>query len=162
MNFEKSLKKYLWRKSFLVKMQPFRNLYFKDHFVVTVSARIFYESRFTTCVYYPLWFLFSERLISPDQLTLIDVSISNYSYLCSSRINDTVWDWNSFFLQFFPTDMDMSLFSKKNKNICIFKSFQFTKQSVFFWFTKTSNKGPSLKLLVLKWNLLKQLKERGS
>ena len=76
MNFVKSLKKYLWRKSFLVKMQPFRNLYFKEHFVVTASARIFYESRFTTCVYYSLWFLFGESLISPDQLTLIGISIS--------------------------------------------------------------------------------------
>ena len=113
MNFAKSLKKYLWRKSFLVKMQPFRNLYFKEHFVVTASARIFYESRFTTCVYYSLWFLFGESLISPDQLTLIGVSISNYSYLCSSRMNDTVREWNSFFLQFLSIDMDMSLFSKK-------------------------------------------------
>ena len=132
MNFAKYFKKYVWRKSFLVKMQPFRSLYFKEHFVVTVSARIFYGSRFTTCVYYSIWFLFGESLISPDQLTLIGVSISNYSYLCSSRMNDTVREWNSFLLQFFSVDMDMSLFSKKNKNIFIFKSFQFTKLSMSF------------------------------
>ena len=150
MNFAKSLKKYLWRKSFLVKMQPFRNLYFKEHFVVTASARIFYESRFTTCVYYSLWFLFGESLISPDQLTLIGVSISNYSYLCSSRMNDTVREWNSFFLQFFSIDM------------LYFRKFSVYKTVNVFYCTKASNKRPSLKLLELKWNLLKRLKEGGS
>ena len=52
----------------------------------------------------------------------------------------------------------MFLFSK-NKNIFIFKTFQFTKQPMF---TRTSNKCTSLKLLELKWNLLKRLKEGGS
>ena len=60
-------------------MQPFRTLYFKEQFVAIALARVFYESRFTTC----------EGLISPDQLTLIGVSISNYSYDWSSRMNDT-------------------------------------------------------------------------
>ena len=41
-------------------------------------------------VYQSLWFLFGESLISPDQLTLIGVSISNYSYLSSSYKNEIV------------------------------------------------------------------------
>ena len=66
---------------------------------MTASTRIFYESRFTTCVYHSLWFLFDEALISPDQMNLIGVSIresikSSYSYLCSSyRMNDTIQEW---------------------------------------------------------------------
>ena len=80
MNLAKSLKKI----PFSVKLQAFKNLYFKNYFVVTASAR------FTTCVYKSLWFLFGEGLISPDQLTLIGVSISNYSYLSSSYKNEIV------------------------------------------------------------------------
>ena len=41
-------------------------------------------------VYQSLWFLFGEGLISPNQLTLIGVSISNYSYLSSSYKNEIV------------------------------------------------------------------------
>ena len=113
MNFAKSLKEYLRRKSFLVKLQAFRNLYFKKHFVVTALAKIFYESRFTNCVYYSLWFLFGESLISPDQLILIGVSIFNYSYLSSSyRVDDTVEELHNFFFNF-SIDIGISLFSKK-------------------------------------------------
>ena len=43
MNFEKSTKQYMLRKSFLVKLQAFRNLYFKEHFVGTASARMFFK-----------------------------------------------------------------------------------------------------------------------
>ena len=74
MNFAKSLK----------KLQAFKNLYFKIYFVLTASAR------FTTFVYQSLWFLFGEGLISPDQFTLIGISISNYSYLSSSYKNKIV------------------------------------------------------------------------
>ena len=35
--FAKILKKYLWRKSFLLKLQAFKNTNFKEHFVVTAS-----------------------------------------------------------------------------------------------------------------------------
>ena len=131
MDFAKCLKKYLRRKSFLVKMQPFRNLYFKEHFVVTASARIFYKSRVTTCVYFSLWFLFGESLIYPNQLTLIGVSISSYSYICSSRMNDTVREWKSFFLHFLSIDMDMSLFPKKIKTSLFSKVFSLQNSQCF-------------------------------
>ena len=57
-------------------------------------------------------------------------------------------------------DMDVSLLSKNKQLNIIFKCFQFTNQSVFF--TRTSNKRPSLKFFELIWNLLKRLKEGGS
>ena len=137
MNFAKSLKKYLWRKSFFAKIQPFRDFYIKEHFIATASARIFYESRFTSCVYYPLWFLFGDSLISPDKLTLIGGSISNYSYLSSSRMNDTVWEWNSFFLQFFSIEMDMSLFFKKIRISFFWKVFNIQNSQCFLLYKST-------------------------
>ena len=56
--------------------------------------------------------------------------------------------------------MGISLLSKNKQLNIIFKCFQFTNQSVFF--TRKSNKRPSLKFFELIWNLLKRLKEVGS
>ena len=92
----------------------------------------------------------------PDQSWSVYLNLRFYIqlyYLCSSRTNDSVREWNRSFLQFFSIDIDMSLFSEKNKNI-------FTVN--VFYFTKTSKERPSLKLLELKWNLSKRLKEEGS
>ena len=60
------------------------------------------------------------------------------------------------FSSVFSIDMDMSLYSKKQEYL------YFERFSVFsfIYFTRTSHKPLSLKLLDLQWNLLKRLKEK--
>ena len=57
--------------------------------------------------------------------------------------------------------MDIS-FSSKKQEYLYFQKFLVYKALSVSYFTRTSNKHPSLKLLELKWNLLKRLKEGGS